>query len=145
MKVLYRGFARYKYLSLLLLVFLLPYVSARITSQTRERSVNADKKPAVQPAEVVKVDVDLVTVDALVLQKKTARVVGQLKPTDFVILEDGTTQEVTHFSQDSLPLSVLLLIDRGGCLDPFGGEVHQAASAALAVRPACSRSRRLTS
>jgi VWFA-related protein len=80
----------------------------------------------------VKVDVDLVTVDALVLQKKTARVVGHLKQTDFVILEDGTKQQVTHFSQDSLPLSVLLLIDRGGCLDPFGAEVRRAANEALA-------------
>lgn len=123
---------RYKYFFPLLLLFLLPYVSSRITSQTRNRTVNADKKPATQPAEVVKVDVDLVTVDALVLQKKTARIVGNLKLTDFVILEDGTKQEVTHFSQDSLPLSVLLLIDRGGCLDPFGTEVHRAASAALA-------------
>jgi VWFA-related protein len=124
--------AKYKYFYPLLLLFLLPYVSSRISSQTRERTINASNKPAAQPAEVVKVDVDLVTVDALVLQKKTARVVGHLKQTDFVILEDGTKQQVTHFSQDSLPLSVLLLIDRGGCLDPFGTEVHRAASEALA-------------
>jgi VWFA-related protein len=66
------------------------------------------------------------------LQKKTARVVGDLKQTDFVILEDGAKQQLTHFSQDSLPLSVLLMIDRGGCLDPFGSQVHQAANEALA-------------
>jgi VWFA-related protein len=132
MKVLFLRVTRYKYLSPLLLLLLLPYVSSRISSQTRERTVNANDRPAAQPAEVVKVDVDLVRVDALVLQKKTARVVGNLKQTDFVILEDGTKQEVTHFSQDSLPLSVLLLIDRGGCIDPFGTEVHRAANAALA-------------
>lgn len=132
MKVLFRSVARYKYLSPLLLLFLLPYVSSRITSQTRERTVNGGKKPAVQPAEVIKVDVDLVTVDALVLQKETARVVGNLKQADFVILEDGTKQQITNFSQDSLPLSVLLLIDRGGCLDPFGTEVRRAANEALA-------------
>src|SRR2546425_3430283 len=132
MKVFFQAVARYKYLSPLLLLLLLPYVSSRISSQTRERSVNADKRPAGQPAEVVKVDVDLVTVDALVLQKKTARAVGNLKQTDFVVLEDGTPQQVTHFSQDSLPLSVLLLIDRGGCIDPFGTEVRRAANAALA-------------
>ena len=132
MKHLVPVVTRYKYLDPLFILFLLPYVSSRITSQTRERTIDARKRTAAQPAEVVKVDVDLVTVDALVLQKKTARVVGHLKPTDFVILEDGTKQQVTHFSQDSLPLSVLLLIDRGGCLDPFGTEVHRASSAALA-------------
>ncbi len=53
-----------------------------VTSQTRERRVtpepNNSEKVAKVPAltgeaEVVKVDVDLVTVDALVLQKNTAR------------------------------------------------------------------------
>lgn len=132
MKHLFSAIAKYKYFYPLLLLFLLPYISSRISSQTRERAINTGKRPAAQPAEVLKVDVDLVTVDALVLQKKTARVVGHLKQTDFVILEDGTKQQVTHFSQDSLPLSVLLLIDRGGCLDPFGTEVHRAASEALA-------------
>ncbi len=112
-----------------------------VTSQTRERRVIAEpsnngkvaKAPA-QPgeAEVVKVDVDLVTIDALVLQKNTARVVGGLKREDFLLYEDGVKQEITHFGQDSLPLSVLLLIDRGGCLDPFGNVVHRAASDAVA-------------
>src|SRR5438874_13512 len=102
-----------------------------VTSQTRERRVNsndendAGRMPAL-PTEVVKVDVDLVTVDALVLQKNTARIVGGLKKEDFLLYEDGTKQEITHFSQDSLPLSMLLLIDRGGCLDPFGDKVHHA-------------------
>src|SRR5436853_5960139 len=55
--------------------------------------------------DVVKVDTDLVKVDALVMQKKTARIVGGLKREDFLIYEDGTKQEITHFSQDKLPLS----------------------------------------
>jgi Ca-activated chloride channel family protein len=117
------------------------FLSLRVTCQTRERRVNtstptnnddAGRMPALPAADVVKVDVDLVTVDALVLQKQTARVVGGLKKEDFVLLEDGTKQEITHFSQDSLPLSVLLLIDRGGCLDPFNAQVHRAASDAIA-------------
>lgn len=126
---------------LLSLVFF--FLSLQVMSQTRERRVsannastqsnsdNAGKMPALPGEEIVKVDVDLVTVDALVLQKKTARVVGGLKKEDFVLLEDGTKQEITHFSQDSLPLSVLLLIDRGGCLDPFNAQVHRAASDAI--------------
>jgi len=132
MKILFSRAAKYKFLSPLLLLLLLPYVSSRITSQTRERTVTGDKRTASQPAEIVKVDVDLVTVDALVLQKKTARVVGDLKETDFLILEDGTKQKITNFSQDTLPLSVVLLIDRGGCIDPFGNEVRRASNEALA-------------
>ena len=133
--------------SVLFLLFIFsPLIS--VTSQTRERRVggntnsassedNAGRMPALPAAEIVKVDVDLVTVDALVLQKNTARVVGGLKKEDFVLYEDGTKQEITHFGQDSLPLSVLFLIDRGGCLDPFGSHVHRAASDAIArLKPA---------
>jgi VWFA-related protein len=120
------------------------FMAYRVTCQTRERTVTANNnsdpadnsnRPATstaRPDDVLKVDVDLVTIDALVLQKNTARVVGGLKKEDFVLMEDGAKQEITHFSQDSLPLSVLLLIDRGGCLDPFGDKVHRAASDAIA-------------
>ena len=54
------------------------------------------------------IDVDLVKVDALVLQKNTARIVGGLNKEDFLLYEDGIKQEITHFSQDQLPLSVVL-------------------------------------
>jgi Ca-activated chloride channel homolog len=57
--------------------------------------------------------------------------VGGLKKEDFQISEDGATQEITHFSQDKLPLSVILLIDRGVCIEPFTEEVHHAAREAL--------------
>jgi VWFA-related protein len=106
----------------------------RAFPQTRERRVN--NEPATsgtnsQTPEVVSIDVDLVVIDALVLQKNTARIVGDLKKDDFVLTEDGVKQEITHFGQDSLPLSVLLLIDRGGCLDPFGSQVRHAALEAV--------------
>ena len=100
-----------------------------VSSQSRPRTTG--QTSAVGPDEVVKVDVDLVTIDALVLQKQTARVVGDLGKDDFVLAEDGVKQTITHFSQDSLPLSVLLLVDRGGCLDPFGAEVRAAARDAI--------------
>ena len=130
MKKSFSTIAKYKFLFPFLLLFLLPFISLRLSSQTRERSVGSGRQPA-SAAEVVKVDVDLVTIDALVLQKKTARAVGDLQATDFVILEDGTKQQITQFSQDTLPLSVLLLIDRGGCIDPFGAAVRKAATEAL--------------
>jgi len=120
----------------LLLVTLLLIVAGLLISpalpQTRQRTVTATPAEAnIKVADTIKTDIDLVTIDALVLQKNTARVVGGLKQEDFLISEDGSKQTITHFSQDTLPLSVLLLIDRGGCLDPFGEEVRRAANDAL--------------
>src|SRR5437588_7207547 len=132
--------------ALILIAALLFASGNSVSSQTPNKNSNANggrpSRKAIQlpptptptpesDAEVVKVDVDLVTVDALVLQKTTARIVGGLKKEDFVLYEDGAKQEITHFSQDSLPLSVLLLIDRGGCLDPFSERVHRAAVEAV--------------
>jgi VWFA-related protein len=124
-----------KYLSLLLVFVLLVfagYMMSPAFTQTRERIVKPTPAEAnAKVADIIKTDVDLVTIDALVLQKNTARVVGNLKQEDFLVSEDGDKQTITHFSQDNLPLSVLLLIDRGGCLDPFGTEVRRAAKDAI--------------
>lgn len=135
----------HKYISrlfpLLLLMAVLLLVSAsdnsqltqttKTQAQTRERTVRNPPTTSSGNLEVIKTEVDLVTVDALVLHKKTARIVGDLTRDDFTISEDGKSQNVTHFSQGSLPLSVLLLIDRGGCLDPFLPQVQRAAIDAL--------------
>lgn len=101
-----------------------------VSSQTPSAAKKAQTPPAT-PTDVIKVDIDLIKVDALVLEKKTARIIGGLKKDDFVLFEDGAKQEITHFSQDTLPLSVLILIDRGGCLDPFREELHRAAREAI--------------
>jgi VWFA-related protein len=97
--------------------------------------------PTPEPVEdVVKIDTDLVKVDALVMQKNTARIVGGLNREDFQLYEDGTKQEITHFSTDQLPLSVMLLIDRGNavdccpkwmCFDAYSDQMHRAAREAL--------------
>ena len=114
------------------LLMALAYFSSPALPQTRERTVGPSPAEAnIKVGDVIKTDVDLVTIDALVLQKNTSRVVGGLKQENFLISEDGTKQAITLFSQDNLPLSVLLLIDRGGCLGPFGEEVRRAANDAL--------------
>jgi VWFA-related protein len=122
---------------LTLILLLTAFLISPALPQTRERTVSPTRAEAdIKVAEIIKTDVDLVTIDALVLQKNTARVVGGLTQTDFLVSEDGNKQTITHFSQDSLPLSVLLLIDRGGCLDPFGDVVRAAAKdAVLRLKP----------
>jgi VWFA-related protein len=66
----------------------------------------------------VKIDTDLVVIDALIVSKKTGRVIGDLKREDFLLYEDGVQQEITHFSQDKLPLSIMLLLDVSGSVQP---------------------------
>jgi VWFA-related protein len=126
------------------------YSASPVTSQTSNQDLNANigrpSQKAIQPSpsptptpesstEVVKIDVDLVKIDALVLQKNTARIVGGLNKEDFLLYEDGIKQEITHFSQDQLPLSVVVAIDRGpACphpIDVWSDVAHRAAREAI--------------
>jgi VWFA-related protein len=136
----------------MVLVALLFYPASPVTSQTPNKNLNANNgrpsgnaiqlppRPLPTPhpessADVIKVDVDLVKIDALVLQKNTARIVGGLNKEDFLLYEDGIKQEITHFSQDQLPLSVVLAIDRGPVcphkIDTWSYEAHRAAREAI--------------
>ena len=121
-----------------------------VTSQTPNQNSNANirrpsgkaiqlpPRPTPTPessTEIIKTDIDLVKIDALVLQKNTARIVGGLNKEDFLLYEDGIKQEITHFSQDQLPLSVVVAIDRGpACphpIDVWSDEAHRAAREAI--------------
>jgi VWFA-related protein len=50
-------------------------------------------------------------VDAQVVHKKTKRAVRSLKREDFQVYEDNVAQDITSFSQDETPLSIVLLFD----------------------------------
>ena len=107
-----------------------PVIRRDATPKDAPSPAGGDKSDAVNLA------VDLVVLDAQVQQQKTGRIAGDMKKDAFTLYEDGVKQTITHFSQDTLPLSVILLIDRGGCLDPFSDSVHRATMAALSrLRP----------
>jgi VWFA-related protein len=60
---------------------------------------------------VYRVNVRVVQVDAQVLNKKTRHAAHELKKEDLEVYEDNVRQQVSSFSQDTLPLSVVLLFD----------------------------------
>src|ERR1700753_1775681 len=78
----------------------------------------AAPSPAPQADDALKLRTDLVLVDVLPVQRRTSRAIGNLQKDDFTIYEDGIKQTVSYFSRDTLPVSVLLLVDRAGCVNP---------------------------
>jgi VWFA-related protein len=75
---------------------------------------------------VLKVRTELVNVDVLAKQKKTGRIINNLNEEDFTVLEDGIKQTISHFSQERLPLSIVLLVDRAGCINAFNDRIREA-------------------
>lgn len=64
-----------------------------------------------KPEEAIKLRTELVAIDVQVVDKKLQRVIGDLSQNDFEIYDDGVKQRIEQFSQDKLPLSVVLLLD----------------------------------
>jgi len=65
-------------------------------------------------SEIIRVDTRLVSVDVLVTDKRTGARIDELKREDFIILDDGRPQILTHFSKGSSgeqPLAIVLLVD----------------------------------
>jgi VWFA-related protein len=60
---------------------------------------------------VYRVNVRLVDVDVQVEEKKTHQPIRNLAANDFEIYEDNVRQQITSFSQDQLPLSIVFLFD----------------------------------
>jgi Ca-activated chloride channel family protein len=81
--------------------------------------------------DVVKVSTDLVVFDAQVIDKKSKRTIGDLTKDDFAITENGVRQEVSYFSRDELPLSIILLLDVSRSVRPIIHEIRDGALNAL--------------
>lgn len=84
-----------------------------------------------QNSTVVKVSVNVVTLDAQVLSKKTHEPISGLKAEDFQIFDDGVRQQISSMSQDKLPLSVVFLFDLTDSVRPVLKSLGEGALQAL--------------
>src|SRR5437016_3711615 len=85
-----------------------------------------------EPDEVIKVNTDLVVFDAQVIDKKTKRIIGDLTKDDFDVTDGGVRQQISYFSRDELPLSVMMLLDVSGSVRPILHQIRAGALNALA-------------
>ena len=104
---------------------LLPLLLAQLLSITSGAQTADIQTP------VYRVDVHVVLVDAQVLSKKTRQAARELKKEDFELYEDNVRQQVSSFSQDTLPLSVVLLFDLTDSVRPVLSSLADGALEAL--------------
>jgi hypothetical protein len=70
-------------------------------------------------------------VDLLPVQKKTGRIIGDVTQDELTVFEDGVKQSILHFSKDKLPTSIILLVDRAGCVNAFNDQIRLATRKAV--------------
>src|SRR5215468_11176463 len=91
----------------------------------------AQSMPAVPDGGTLRVAVRVEVVDAQVINKKTGHAATSLKREDFQVYEDNVLQEITSFSQDELPLSVVILFDLTDSVRPVLRSLGEGALDAL--------------
>jgi Ca-activated chloride channel homolog len=106
-----------------------PPMLHEVTRSIPDGFFHKDQEPA-RGGFSLKVNVDLVTVDAIVRDRQGAIVDG-LRVEDFALYDDGIAQKVTHFSRDQLPLAVALLVDRSPSIANYLAEFRNTAWSAL--------------
>src|SRR6476646_9703567 len=78
-----------------------------------------------------RLDVRMVQVDTQVIDKKTRHARPSLTKDDFEVLEDNVPQKISSFSQDTMPLSVVLLFDLTDSVRPVLKSLAEGALEAL--------------
>ena len=95
------------------------------TPGQRPELIGPESKPAAgipaQPGpqevsedDVIRVDTELVSVNASVVDRGTSRGVNDLTKNDFRLFEDNVEQQILHFESASAPFNLILLIDLSG-------------------------------
>ncbi len=97
--------------------------------KTKRRMPAAAAKPDEQPFNIA-VNVDLVTVDVLVRNRKGRFLLGLTKK-NFRILEDGVPQQIQTFEHTEAPMTVVLVIEFNNLFQRFWSQTwHQTLTAA---------------
>ena len=84
-----------------------------------------------QNVPVIRVSSNFVLVDALVENKRTGALLGGLGAEDFQVAENGVPQDLSYFSRDQLPLSIVFLFDLTDTVRPVLKQLAQGASLIL--------------
>ena len=93
--------------------------------------IAAGQSPTSEKAATFRLDVRVVQVDTQVIDKKTRHARPFLTKDDFEVLEDNVPQKISSFSQDTMPLSVVLLFDLTDSVRPVLKSLAEGALEAL--------------
>ncbi len=85
-----------------------------------EKKRAEEEKNAVFDPTVEKVETDIVTVNAVVLNRKTGQIINGLKKENFAIFENGVKQNISSFSTPDTPITVALVVEYSKWTELFG-------------------------
>ncbi len=90
------------------------------SGETDEQKKEEQKIEKTLPTTALKIDTNVVNVEAVVYNKKTGAVIQGLKKEDFEIYEDNIKQEIENFATPEAPVTMVLLLEYSKLVDLLG-------------------------
>jgi Ca-activated chloride channel homolog len=97
-----------------------PKTPEQIKKEEEQRKLEEEERNAVPSDEVISVDTNIVSVDAVVFNKKTGQIITGLKKENFAIFEDGVKQNISNFTTPEAPITVSLVLEYSKWTETFG-------------------------
>jgi VWFA-related protein len=97
-----------------------PKTEEEIKKEAEEKERQEQEKNATVDPGVEKVESNIVSVDAVVYNKKTGQIVTGLKKENFGIFEDGVKQTISNFATPESPITVTLVVEYSKWTELFG-------------------------
>lgn len=114
-----------------------PKTEEELKKEAEEKRLREEEKNAVYVDDPIKVDTDIVNLDAVVINKKSGQIITGLKKANFRVFEDGVKQEISNFTTPEAPITVTLLLEYSKWTEIFGSAAggYFEPGAMEAVRP----------
>lgn len=97
-----------------------PKTEEELRKEEEEKKRLEEERSAESSTEVVKIETNLVNVDAVVFNKKSGQIITGLKREQFQIYEDGVKKDISNFATPEAPITVTLVLEYSKWSEIFG-------------------------
>ncbi|HMQ04853.1 MAG TPA: VWA domain-containing protein [Pyrinomonadaceae bacterium] len=97
-----------------------PKTPEELRAEEEERKRLEEEKNATPEEGVIAIDTNIVTVDAVVYNKRTGQIITGLKKENFGIFENGVKQDISSFTTPESPITVTLVLEYSKWTEVFG-------------------------
>ena len=97
-----------------------PKTAEELKAEQEAKERLEEERRATPEEGVVKIDTNVVNVEAVVLNKKTGQIITGLKKGNFAVFENGVKQEISAFSTPETPITVTLVLEYSKWTEMFG-------------------------
>jgi Ca-activated chloride channel family protein len=97
-----------------------PKTEEELKKEEEEKKRLEEERNAETSTEVVKIETNLVNVDAVVFNKKSGQIITGLKREQFQIYENGVRMDISNFATPEAPITVTLVLEYSKWTEQFG-------------------------